>query len=335
MSKILLIGPRFNQKDSKKIGGIVVLFEDLIQQFQKNNISFSIIDTNKNNYSNKIIAFISIYSQFLFLLFNHSHVSIHGTAKDYIFIAPMMVFISKLFNKKVSLRKFAGNFNEIYNKSNFLKRKLIKYILKNSDVNFFETKYLVKEFSTFNKNTFWFPNVRNDSLYKTSEKYNKKFIFVGNISKEKGIDTLLEVSNLLDNSFIIDLYGNLKDYQEKDFENFNVKYKGTLKSDSVFEKMSEYDVLILPSLREGYPGVIIEAFSVGLPVIATKLAGISEMVNDNCAILIEKKDIKNLVNAINYFNNDNYREKRTYAIEQFNQFNSEKQTKLFLERIEY
>ena len=120
MSKILLFGPRFNKENPTKVGGIIVLFEDLIKQLDSEKIEYDIVDTNKDNYPNKLFAFLLIYFQFLTMLKKYTHISIHGTAQDYLFIAPFVIFISKLFNKKTSLRKFAGNFHHFYDNYNVI-----------------------------------------------------------------------------------------------------------------------------------------------------------------------------------------------------------------------
>jgi glycosyltransferase involved in cell wall biosynthesis len=49
------------------------------------------------------------------------------------------------------------------------------------------------------------------------------------------------------------------------------------------------DVLILPSSAENSPCVIVEAQYFGLPVIATKIGGIPEMVNESKGILFSAK----------------------------------------------
>ena len=335
MKRILLIGPMMNKINPSKTGGIIVLFNNLIEKLHELDIEFTVIDTNKENYSNKLIAFLSIYIQFLFFVVTHSHVSLHGTAKDYLLLSPFIVLISKLLNKKVSLRKFAGNFNEVYQNSNIVVRFFLRYVLKTSDINFFETKYLVKYFLQFNKNTFWFPNVRNKTNLKTDDILRKKFIFIGTISKEKGIDIILEASNLLSKDIVIDLYGTLVDYTKNNFDNYNVNYRGSLLSGQVLETMSKYDVLLLPSLREGYPGVIIEAFSIGLPIIATRLKGIEEMVSSKCAILIKKNDINALYDAMITVDDEIYHKMKKSSILQFQQFESSNQTKLFLQKIGY
>ncbi len=114
MCNLLLIGPMLNKKDPLKTGGIIVLFEDLISQCKDSDINFKIIDTNKENYPNKIFALMSIFMNSIINISKFTHVSLHGTANDYMFIAPFVVFFSKLFSRKISLRKFAGNFDVIY-----------------------------------------------------------------------------------------------------------------------------------------------------------------------------------------------------------------------------
>ncbi len=334
MSNLLLISPLTNKNDPSKTGGIVVLTEDLISQCKKLNINFTVIDTNKANYRNKIIAYLSILYFSVVNISKASHVSLHGTAKDYMLIAPFVVFFSKLFGKKMSLRKFAGNFDILYDNSSNLQKRLIDYALKESDVNFFETKYLVDRFKPQNEKTYWFPNVRMKSTIKREGIYQKKFIFIGQVREEKGIREILEVSNLLDDSYTLDIYGKIfEDMNNTDFSLYNAAYQGSLNPEDVQETLCHYDVLLLPSYNEGYPGVIVEALSVGLPVVATNLRGIKEMVDNRSSILIDPKNVEQLKDAIESFDDENYAEKSTVALKLFSNFDSDHQTKLFFERI--
>ena len=58
---------------------------------------------------------------------------------------------------------------------------------------------------------------------------------------------------------------------------------------------------------EGYPGAIIEAFSLGLPVISTHWKAIPEIVKDQqTGILIEPNTVEAFVKAIQFFNVVNY-----------------------------
>jgi len=62
--------------------------------------------------------------------------------------------------------------------------------------------------------------------------------------------------------------------------------------------MKYADALLLPSIIEGLPGVILEAFYSKLPVIAYNVGGISEIVTDETGYLIEKGDEKAFANAV-------------------------------------
>lgn len=336
MKSILLIGPLENKNDPTKTGGIIVLFEDLLSQFKIRNINFIVIDTNKANYPNIIFALLSIYLKIILLSFKIDHFSLHGTAKDYIFIAPLIVIMAKIQRKKCSLRKFAGDFNKIYNASNFLKKKLIKFVLKNSDINFFETKYLVDFFIPFNKNTFWFPNVRQKQVASNTKVYRKRFVFISQLFASKGVDEILKASDLLPQEYIIDLYGPLHGtYSLSYFEGYRANYKGSLKPDQVLSTLEQYDILLLPTYYhgEGYPGIVIEALSLGKPVIVTDLPSIQEMVDTDCAIFVKPKKPEDIVTAILQFNNDNYFSYSDNALLAFKQFDSSIQTDHFINNL--
>jgi glycosyltransferase involved in cell wall biosynthesis len=336
MSKFLILGPLTNKKSPSKTGGAVVLFENLVEKLNTLNIEYDLIDTNKENYKNTYVAYISIILQIIFKLFTKTHISLHSS-KDYLIFAPIIIFLSKIFNKRCSLRKFGGEAFEDYSKAKGLKKRILNYIFKNIDYLFLEMKYLVNNFKLINKNTFWFPNVRNKpTIEKNSTIFSKRFVFISHVIKEKGIDEIIEARKYLSDEYIIDIYGPIHDskYTDKLFAENKIIYKGALKSNEVLLTLSKYDVLLLPSYKEGYPGIVLESYSIGLPIISTNLQGLKEITEQNkTGILIEPKNTNELVKAIKYFNEDNYLEFSINAKERFKEFNSEIQTKKFLNTI--
>lgn len=317
---ILLIGPKLS-KQKTQIGGSEVLFENWINWSNNNDICMEVIDANKFNYCSKVIAIVLIICAIIVKAFKCEKIFLHGSKNDYLVLAPFAVLIGKILKKPVFLRKFAGSFHTVYEEAPWWKRILYYYTMKYADILFWETKSLVEFGKNMNINSYWFPNVRNrPQLLLKKYPYRKKFVFMSQVRKEKGIDILLRAFQLLGNNYQIDIYGSLMGYEEKQLEDH---YKGCVASHEVYNVLSEYDCLLLPSYNEGYPGIIIEAYSVGLPVIATNVGGIPEIIeNDVNGYLIEPNDPNLLVDAIRTLDNADYDKLSRNALESFDNFDA-------------
>lgn len=336
MQRILLIGPKENRRDSSATGGAIVLFANLLEYMEKEQLLYRVIDTNKENYNSTIGAYISMVSQILFRHYGCSIISLHSSA-NYVVLAPVILLLGRLFGKKTSLRKFGGEAANHYNESSFLKKMWLNVVFSKIDILFFETKYLMAFYLDLNPNTYWFPNVR-DRKFEPSmpRKFNKRFVFIGHVKEEKGIDEILKASLKLDRQYCIDIYGPLCDekYTSEYFEGYNVNYLGPLLPGEVIGILNKYDVLVLPSYKEGYPGILLEAYSLGIPVIATSLQGLREIVDpEETGILIEKKSVLGLVNAVLSIDDDKYRCMSDGAYKKFDNFDSTIQTRIFLEQL--
>jgi len=320
-------------------GGVIVLFEQLLNDFKERDLAYRVIDLNNRNYFIKFFAVIIIYVKLLFFIPRMDVIFFNGTAGEYKFYSWYVVLISKVFGKKIILRKFAGNFHEIYEeKFNLFSKILVSYALKNADINYFETKYLISHFASIANNPKWFPNIRKRPLQVHSKRYRKNFIFIGHVSEVKGITEILKAKQSLGTDFTIDVFGP-KNYNcpENLKDDFKRAYKGVLSSKEVISTLLEYDVLLLPTFHagEGYPGVIIEAISVGVPVISTALAGISEMIQDNkSGIFVEQRNYIDLIEKIKSITVDNYSSLSQGALKAFENFDSETVMKRIFNEIE-
>jgi glycosyltransferase involved in cell wall biosynthesis len=81
------------------------------------------------------------------------------------------------------------------------------------------------------------------------------------------------------------------------------KYFEIIEEFSSYEEIPKYmsaaDVFVLPSISEGLPVVILEAMACGLPVIASRISGIPDVVVDNHnGLLVQPRDAKGFANAI-------------------------------------
>ena len=125
-----------------------------------------------------------------------------------------------------------------------------------------------------------------------------KFVFVGRISQGKGITEIIkaiEILKLRKINYCVDFYGPIEDNYRLNVEPLNYKgfldFQGDPKTS--YLKLSEYDCMLFPTywIGEGFPGVIIDAFISGLPVIATDWNMNSEIIEDGInGFLIEPKD---------------------------------------------
>jgi glycosyltransferase involved in cell wall biosynthesis len=79
----------------------------------------------------------------------------------------------------------------------------------------------------------------------------------------------------------------------------SISLKGLLPSSQVADLMRASRVFCLPSHKEGTPVCVMEALACGLPVVATHVGGIPDIVEDEVTgLLVEKGDIHGLANAL-------------------------------------
>ncbi|MCX6826413.1 MAG: glycosyltransferase [candidate division Zixibacteria bacterium] len=86
-----------------------------------------------------------------------------------------------------------------------------------------------------------------------------------------------------------------REYQLED----SVKFVGFIDNAEVPKLLAEHDIMVMPSLAESFGVAALEASASGLPVIASNVGGIPEIVRDNITgILVPPSDAKSLAEAI-------------------------------------
>ncbi len=85
-------------------------------------------------------------------------------------------------------------------------------------------------------------------------------------------------------------------------QDLNVKadFLGIVPNSSILDMYREgsVDMMVLPSLAEGIPVSLMEAMAYGVPVIATAVDGVPELLSDNCGLMIQPKQPDELAKAI-------------------------------------
>ena len=108
------------------------------------------------------------------------------------------------------------------------------------------------------------------------------FLYVGRLSKEKGIDSLLNAFSHSDHKLVIIGDGPMQEQVESYVKaKQNVKYLGFQSRAAIMDRMKRAKALIVPSTwYEGFPITILEALATGTPVIGSRLGGIAEIIKD-------------------------------------------------------
>jgi teichuronic acid biosynthesis glycosyltransferase TuaC len=124
-------------------------------------------------------------------------------------------------------------------------------------------------------------------------------LFVGAITRTKGIDELIEAAQALstDSLKFIAIGYRLAGERELTLPP-EIQFLGSRPHEEVMEYMRCCDVLALPSYREGMPNVVVEAASIGLPVVATDVGGVAELIDETTGYLIPAKSASELTSAI-------------------------------------
>lgn len=119
----------------------------------------------------------------------------------------------------------------------------------------------------------------------------RKFLFVARNEYLKGYHLLYETLQELvtDNeSSEIEIVGALPDNLK--IADFRIRYHGNLTAEILKELKGQCDVLLLPSLSEGFPTIIIESMARGLCVAATDVGAVPKVVDKNTGWLLKLGD---------------------------------------------
>lgn len=161
------------------------------------------------------------------------------------------------------------------------------------------SRYTLQKVTELNRNTWVIPNAIEDRFFSLNAHFDTlkptphfNFICLGTICSHKNqnwlIQTLAKLQNRFD--FTLHFYGGKEmdaansDYAQK-FDELCRQYPwvqmhGSLPRNELNKAYEEASALLIPSLEDNCPMVVLEAMAAGLPVIGSKIGGIPDLIQD-------------------------------------------------------
>jgi glycosyltransferase involved in cell wall biosynthesis len=288
MRKTLFIIGNFGY-ESKSINGQTIKTRYL-KEFFETIYTTNYYDTDKAKHS--LISIILM----IFKIPMYSSIIVTVNRNGLKYIMPIIFLVSKLLKKELYFIAIGGWLADFVKHHN-----LINLFLKKFDKIFVESRTIVCELEEYGyKSARYLFNFKayNFKRYDFTINYNSKklkMVFVSRVMWEKGMDIVEFIAEIIDREncpISINIYGPIqRGDKESILEMINkyacLKYCGVIPPDEVHEVMSSYDVFLFPTHWDGecFPGVILDAFIAGIPVIASNWKYNAELITDDVGYL--------------------------------------------------
>ena len=203
-------------------------------------------------------------------------------------------YVAEKFNKTVimNITGIGTSLND--SKLKYLIINLYKYACRKSEIVFFQNESNLSFFINNNivdiNKTITVPGsgVNTNRFIPDKKKREDKlirFLFIGRLMKEKGIEEYLYVADKITKEYANVEFQILGPFEENQYKaiignnmNLNIKYLGI--SADVRNEIKEVDCIVNPSYHEGMSNVLLEGASMGKPLIASNIPGCMEIIED-------------------------------------------------------
>ena len=262
------------------------------------------VSNKKNNLVRMADMMFSMIKEFS----NYELVLIDAYSGKGFWYAIICSFITIVLNKKYILILRGGNLP----KSIRSKRSLSNYIFKNSLYNIVPSLYLGEHFTSLKINTKYIPNFIEIKKYKFKKRELCKpsLLWVRSFHKvynpQMAILVLKELQKTYPKAKLC-MVGPEKDGSLGDCRNLaeklgitkSVEFPGFLIKNKWIEKSKDYDFFINTTNYDNHPVSVIEAMSLGLPIISTNAGGLRYMHKDGYdALIVNRNDFRAMAKKI-------------------------------------
>ena len=303
---VLLVGPRVIDDDV--VGGAKISFERLLADLQRrDNLTLTVVSTSRGLRDRgrcmrawlNFTAFVATLTR----LWRHAaaaHLVVWNVSSRGAVLSGAFVWLLCRFRQRpLFVRVFGASL------AAELAPALLRFIAARTflraDLLLLQTKRLVDEFGV-SFSTAWFPTTRH--MPPRQQEYRsscRRLLFLSHLHPEKGLPELLAAAQRFPAPVTVSVFGPaVAGFDPHSIDAIpNATYGGSVYPDRVPKILEAHDALVLPSKLEGYPGVIIEAFQMGLPVIVSALPAVRELVTDGeDGLLVAVGSVDSILDAV-------------------------------------
>ena len=228
------------------------------------------------------------------LLRKYSNIIILPAYKGVIVIVPFLTLLNIFFHRRIHY-VVIGGWLPTYMK----KHPLLLFASKRLYKIYVETNSMKEALGAIGvHNVKVMPNFKRLNILETNELPATippvlKVCTFSRVMKEKGIEdainAVIECNKQLGRRrYTLDIYGMIEAGQEEWFNDLmrhqpeEIKYRGIVDAQKSSAVLKEYFAMLFPTLfpTEGFPGTVIDAFSAGLPTIASDCTSIKEILRE-------------------------------------------------------
>lgn len=262
----------------------------------------------------KVWRSIVILPKYLYMIPRSDAVLVFANDLFAITLAPLLLFIAKLFHKPFYLKPVGAGLDLFINRQKKIFRNYLLNVLCATDGILTQTQLLKQDLRKLGcRNAHYLPGCRPlapISPVQKNDPADLRLIYLGHITRLKGILVLLKalqsLQQICDKRISCDFYGPIHDELREEFERElkatpNTRYCGVAEPGTGPQLIAGYDALVLPTYydTEGHPGVIIEAMHAGVPVVSTQVRTFPELITHGSnGFLVPQQDSAALAKVI-------------------------------------
>ena len=308
--RILLIGPRIIEHDV--VGGTQVQFEGIVGDLRRRAaVEVSVVSTarplaGRNRLERlglDVTALLRTITRAWRLAGSADLVVWYVSSRGALLGGAFVWLVCALRRRALCVRFFGGNFDARLASASAVCRSIASRTFLRADLLLCQTRRLTAALGASFR-TAWLPNTRDMPRRRGPYRSScRRLLFLSVLAPEKGLPELMEAALRFPASVQLSVCGpEGPGFDVRDVGRVpNASHGGVIPREGVPAVMEDHDALVLPTRYsgEGYPGVVIEAFQMGLPVIVTRLPAVQELVTDGKeGLLVTAGSVDSLVDAV-------------------------------------